>query len=252
MADYKVHFPFLDSTTSPPIQVLEAAGVRYCVVGDLVIIALGGPLVLSDIYLAVADDQLELARHSLASHGFDELPQTHQRFFTTATKESPTGWPGYRFLPHEVGAHDGPDRYWATSTIIIPATMIDAVAERHGKEGLNNQISSYFKIQYAYLLSLLRDDVLTRLPVEDQFFIDLFDKVILYSVKKKVCYFRQQIRAGLITPEMARTLVPRKDLEIAAIKAKYRKPGQEAKGGKPSFRFPFDSSNVPQLQAPKG
>jgi hypothetical protein len=124
MADYEVQFPRLDSTVSPPVQVLEAAGVRYCVVGDLVIIVLGGPLVLSDIYLAVADDELELARSALASHGFDEWPQTHRRFFdSSSTKESPTGWPGYRFLPHEAGPDEGPDRYWATSTIIIPATF---------------------------------------------------------------------------------------------------------------------------------
>ena len=120
MADYKVVFTRLDSTISPPAQVLEAAGVRYCVVGDLVVMALGRPLVLTDMYFAVADDQLELARSALASHGFDELTQTHLRFFSDATKESSTGWPGYRFLPHEA---DRPDRYWATSTIIIPATF---------------------------------------------------------------------------------------------------------------------------------
>ncbi|KAM5463355.1 hypothetical protein MauCBS54593_007562 [Microsporum audouinii] len=272
MADYEVHFPHLDFIISPPVQALEAAGVRYCVVGDLVIMALGGPLLLSDMYLVVADDELELARSALTSHGFDELPQTHQRFFfSSATKESPTGWPGYRFLPHEVGPDDGPDRYWATSTIIMPASfwhldlspeswttttflvpdtayrfpcrlaylraMIDVIAERHGVEELNSQITSYFKIQYSYLSVL--GDVLACLPVEDQFFVDLFRKVILNSAKKKVCYFRQQIRAGLITPEKARTLVPRKDLEIAAIKAKYSKPGQNANGGKPAVRFLF-------------
>jgi hypothetical protein len=130
--------------------------------------------------------------------------------------------------------------------------IIDAVAERHGNEGLNGQITSYFKIQYSYLLSVLRDDVLACLPVEDQFFVDLFDKVILYSARKKVCYFRQQIRAGLTTPETAKTLVPRNDLEIATIKAKYRKPGQDANGGKPALKFPLDSSNIPQRQATNG
>lgn len=115
--------------------------------------------------------------------------------------------------------------------------MIDVIAERHGVEELNSQITSYFKIQYSYLSVL--GDVLACLPVEDQFFVDLFGKVILNSAKKKVCYFRQQIRAGLITPEKARTLVPRKDLEVAAIKAKYSKLGQNANGGKPAVRFLF-------------
>lgn len=130
--------------------------------------------------------------------------------------------------------------------------MIDAVAERHGDEGLNGEITCYFKIQYSYLLSVLLDDVLACLPVEDRFFVDLFGKVILYSAKKKVCYLRQQIRAGLTTPETAKTLVPRKYLEIAALKAKHRKPGQEANGGKPALRFPLDSSNIPQHQAAYG
>jgi hypothetical protein len=102
------------------MQILEAAGVRYCVVEDLVVMAHGGPLVLTDMYFAVADDQLELARTALASHGFDELPQRHLRFFSNATKESSTGWPGYRFYPHKA---DRPDSYWDTSTIIIPATF---------------------------------------------------------------------------------------------------------------------------------
>jgi hypothetical protein len=120
MADYNVNFTRLQSYISPPTQILEAAGVRYCVVGDLVVIALGGPLVLTDMYFAVADDQLELARSALASHGFEELPQRHRWFFSPATKESSTGWPGYRFLPHD---SDRPDYYWDASTIIIPATF---------------------------------------------------------------------------------------------------------------------------------
>ncbi|KAJ6180830.1 hypothetical protein N7519_011291 [Penicillium mononematosum] len=281
MGDYNVRFTRLQPTISPPMQVLEAAGVRYCVVGDLVVMALGGPLLLTDMYFAVADDQLELARTALASHGFDELPQTHLRFFSDATKESSTGWPGYRFVPHEADPDDGPDRYWATSTIIIPATfwhldlspesfttttflvpdtgyrfpfklvylraIIDAVAQRHADEELNGQISSYFLIQYAYLLGLLRD-VLACLPDEDQFFIDFFDRVILYNTRKKVCYLRQQIRDGLITYETARDLLPKSFLKLEALKAKYRKLGYGPKGGKPSIRFPPDSSNVPQRQ----
>ncbi|OQE30698.1 hypothetical protein PENFLA_c002G05720 [Penicillium flavigenum] len=281
MADYKVRFPRLESTISPPVQILEAAGVRYCVVGDLVVMALGGPLLLTDMYFAVANDQLELARSALASHGFDELPQTRLRFFSDATKESSTGWPGYRFVPHEADPDDGPDRYWATSTIIIPATfwhldlspesfttttflvpdtgyrfpfklvylraMIDAVAQRHADEGLNSQISSYFKIQYAYLRGLLRD-VLACLPDEDRFFIEFFDRVILYSTRKKVCNLRQQIRDGLITPETAKDLLPKNYLKLEALKAKYRKLGYGPKGGKPSIRFPPDSCNVPQRQ----
>jgi hypothetical protein len=34
MADYNVNFTRLQSYISPPTQILEAAGVRYCVVGE--------------------------------------------------------------------------------------------------------------------------------------------------------------------------------------------------------------------------
>ncbi|KAK2750068.1 hypothetical protein FQN57_004560 [Myotisia sp. PD_48] len=277
MADYEVSFPSTDPTLSQPLEVLATAGVRYCVVGDLVIMALGGPLLLSDIYLAVADDQLELARSALASQGFDEWPQTHKRFFCAfTTKESATGWPGYRFLPQEVGPNDGPDRYYATSTILIPASfwyldlspeswttttflvpgtvyrfpprlvylraLIDALTERVGDDDLNGPITGYFNIQYSYTLNHFTADTLSHLPVEDQFFVDLYTKVPVVTIRKKLGYLRKQIRAGILTPEKAYTLVPyQKHLEVAALRKQRRKPG---KGGKPSLRFPLESNNV--------
>ncbi|EEP79889.1 predicted protein [Uncinocarpus reesii 1704] len=194
--------------------------------------ALGGPLVLSDIYLAVADEQLELARSALASHGLMSGPRHTSGSLTVQ--------------PRKVRQDGLAIGFYLTKpdlTMVLTA-IIDALAERHGDEELNGQITCYFKIQYSYLLSVLHDDVLSCLPVEDQFFIDLFDKVIFYSARKKVCYFRQQIRAGLTTVETARTLVPRKDLEIAAIKAKYHKPGQTTNRGKPSVRIFFNTTNI--------
>lgn len=112
MDDYKL--PLTKSDLRPE-EILETAGVRHCIVGDLIILALGYPLVPCDFQLAIADEQLETARLALALGGYQEVPQTHERFFAeSATKESKTGWPGYRFLPNDAGE-------WTTSTIIMPA-----------------------------------------------------------------------------------------------------------------------------------
>lgn len=99
--------------------------------------------------------------------------------------------------------------------------VIDIVADRYSAEGLNYTITSYFEGHYVLLLGFV-NDIIADLPTEDQFFVDLFRKVILRSVRQKVCYQRQQIRAGAITPEAARALIPRKDLKLATLKQKYR------------------------------
>ncbi|EGC45924.1 predicted protein [Histoplasma capsulatum var. duboisii H88] len=52
--------------------------------------------------------------------------------------------------------------------------------------------------------------------------LDLFEKVMVPSVRKKVCYQRRQIRASVLTPGAARALIPRFDLRLAAVKEKYR------------------------------
>ncbi|EEH03717.1 conserved hypothetical protein [Histoplasma capsulatum G186AR] len=232
-----------------PGEILDNAGVRHCIVGDLIVVAVGYPLVPFDFQFAIADEQLETARSALASGGYQEVPQTHQRFFDrTATNESTTGWPGYRFLPND--ADD-----WTTSIIIVPAkfwhldlsrdawsrdtflfpnspcrfprrlvyfrAIIDIVADRYSAKGLNTTITDYFECHYVYLLSFVKD-IIAYLPDEDQFFVELFRRVIMRHVRQKVCFQRQQIRAGIVTPEEARALIPRPDLKLAAIKQKYR------------------------------
>ncbi|EEH10958.1 predicted protein [Histoplasma capsulatum G186AR] len=52
--------------------------------------------------------------------------------------------------------------------------------------------------------------------------LGLFEKVMVPSVRKKVYYQRQQIRAGVVTPEEAGALIPRFDLRLAAVKEEYR------------------------------
>lgn len=99
-------------------EILDAASVRHCLVGDLVARALGFPLIPSSAHLAIADEQLENARSTLVASGdYQELPQTLEGFFDKrATKEGTTGWPGYRFLPEDA-------EEWTTSTIIMPASF---------------------------------------------------------------------------------------------------------------------------------
>ncbi|PGH28062.1 hypothetical protein AJ80_00318 [Polytolypa hystricis UAMH7299] len=137
-------------------EILDAAGVRHCLVGDLVVRTLGFPLIPSSVHLVIADEQLENARSILvASRDYQEFPQTLEAFFDKcATKESTTG----------------------------------------NLKG-----------------------VIANLPSEDQFFLDLFYKVPLRSTRKRVCDQRRRIGAGFITPETARALIPRKDLQLEAI-----------------------------------
>ncbi|EEQ87047.2 uncharacterized protein BDCG_02167 [Blastomyces dermatitidis ER-3] len=99
---------------------------------------------------------------------------------------------------------------------IYMLAIIDIVADRYSAKGLNYTITSYFGCHYVYLLSFVKD-IIAYLPSEDQFFIELFLKVIMRPVRQKVCYQRQQIRAGIVTPEEAGALIPRRDLKLAAI-----------------------------------
>lgn len=98
-------------------KILEAARVRHCVVGDLIIVALSQPVVPRDVLFAVADEQIDAARSALASHGYEELPQTRAGLFDNrATKESQTGWPGYLFIPKNASPS-------TTGTLIMSATF---------------------------------------------------------------------------------------------------------------------------------
>lgn len=121
------------------------------------------------------------------------------------------------------------------------SALIDVIIERFGQSGINRPITGYFDIQYSYLLGVIPKDLISHLPIEDQFFIDLFDKVLLPSARKKVCHQRQQIRAGLISNEAARESIPRKDLGLAALKKKYR--DAEAKDTSPE-NMNTDPSNL--------
>ena len=121
MADYRAPFRLQDTMLWPELhaaEILEESGLKYCIVGDVVVKILGFPLVISDLYLAVQDEQLKAARSFLIMHNFNEVPQTHERFFDKkATKESQIGWPGHRLVnieahPQRAGVMLVPATYW--------------------------------------------------------------------------------------------------------------------------------------------
>ena len=99
--------------------------------------------------------------------------------------------------------------------------LIDLVIDRFDARGLNSRITSYFKYHLVCIVSDLKD-IIPDLPEEYQFFLELFYKVIPRSAKRMVCEQKGRIGAGLISSEEARALIPRKDLQVEAIKAKYR------------------------------
>ena len=68
------------------------------------------------------------------------------------------------------------------------STLIDIIIERFGQGGINRSITGYFDIQYSYLLDVISKDLISHLSIEDQFFINLFDKVMLLSARRKVCH----------------------------------------------------------------
>ncbi|PGG96414.1 hypothetical protein AJ79_09609 [Helicocarpus griseus UAMH5409] len=252
MADFTASRPLQNSSLWALFQVsecLENHRIKHCIVGDAIIALLGYPLVVSDLYLAVADEQLEDAHTVVRQQNFKDACG-HACFVDKDATDSPAGWPGYRLVkdsekPENTGVVLVPSGFWhldlsvpslLANTFLHPTTscrfpkrlfyiqgLIDVVIERFLSSGVNVPMYGYFELQYTYMLGLLSHDILLRLPPEDQFFIDLFHKVLTPSARKKVCLQRQQIRNGLISVDGARQLIPRKDLALAAIQRRYHK-----------------------------
>jgi hypothetical protein len=61
-------------------EILERYGYRTCVVGDLASVVYGSDVVVSDVYIAVADDALQSALGKLLEHGYSEEAQSKLRF----------------------------------------------------------------------------------------------------------------------------------------------------------------------------
>jgi hypothetical protein len=97
-------------------EILEEDGYRTCIVGDMASVAYGSDVVVSDLYIAVADSELQSALKILLERGYLEEPQTKLRFMGSTSKESNSGWPGYR-LRHQ------PRRRDTVGVLLMPATF---------------------------------------------------------------------------------------------------------------------------------
>jgi hypothetical protein len=97
-------------------EILEEDGYRTCIVGDVASVLYGSDVVVSDLYIAVADNELQSALKTLLERGFLEEPQKKLRFMGSTPKESNPGWPGYRLRP-QAGRGD------AVGVLLMPATL---------------------------------------------------------------------------------------------------------------------------------
>jgi hypothetical protein len=97
-------------------EILEEDGYRTCFVGDVASVVYGSDVVISDLYIAIADNELQSAFKTLLERGFVEEPQTKHQFTGSTPKESNPGWPGYR-LRRE------PRRRDTVGILLIPATL---------------------------------------------------------------------------------------------------------------------------------
>jgi hypothetical protein len=57
-------------------EILEEDGYRTCIVGDVASVMYASDVVVSDLYIAVADNELQYALKTLLERGFLEEPQT--------------------------------------------------------------------------------------------------------------------------------------------------------------------------------
>ena len=97
-------------------EILEEDGYRTCIVGDVASVVYGSDVVVSDLYIAVADNELQSALKTLLERGFLEEPQTKLGFMGSTLKESNSGWPGYRLRP-QLRRRD------AVGVLLMPATF---------------------------------------------------------------------------------------------------------------------------------
>ncbi|KAI9868622.1 MAG: hypothetical protein M1813_004472 [Trichoglossum hirsutum] len=230
-------------------EILEQHGYRACIVGDVTSVVYGSDVVISDIYIAIADEQLQSALETLLGHGFLEEPQTDLRFTSTAPmKDSSSGWPGHRLrrqqpkqntkgillIPATLWHLDLGESRFSSDTLLYPRSMcrlprlepylnalICTLVERVPDHQLNPSLTHYIQAQYAVMLTLLPAHHRPRLPIENQFFIDFFRRMILPRSKVRFFSLWQEIRDGSLSTSDAVAKLPRKDMAIAEMEAKH-------------------------------
>jgi hypothetical protein len=95
--------------------------------------------------------------------------------------------------------------------------LIRTLVERIPDEELNHDLTHYIQYQYAKMLTLLPDHRRPKLPIENQFFIKFFYKMLLPRSKIKFFSLWRMIRDGSLSIDEAITLLPKRDMRIAEM-----------------------------------
>lgn len=229
-------------------EILERHGYRTCVVGDLVSVVYGSDVVVSDVYIAVADGALRSALEKLLEHGYSEEAQSNLRFTSnTPAKDSSSGWPGYRLrrpspkavatgillIPSSLWHLDVNESSFLSDTLLFPRSMcrfprlepylnalIYTIVQRLTDSSLNHNLTLYILSQYSTILVLLPSERLSQLPTESQFFVQFFHKMLLPRSKIKFFSLWRRVRDGSLSVSDAIASLPRQDMRIAEMKAR--------------------------------
>lgn len=236
-------------------NLLEAESIRHCMVGDIALYAIGADTVIGHTMVVVADDQLAAAGALVLATGLvDEAPCTY--FDHSSRGEALPGF-GYAVKDTEPKATSGdilimPASFWhfdlepnnyAHNTVLIPDPRCRLPNKVHFAHALIHTIADKTIRREALLMAYLKSTLFTYmyflprsfvglLPPEDQMFLDLIDKVMLPSARRKVSIEWAKIRRGETTVDEARTRIPRKDLEFAKFKAEYQAKVKAAEASK--------------------
>jgi hypothetical protein len=83
---------------------------------------------------------------------------------------------------------------------------------------LNHDLTLYIQYQFAMMLTLLPNHRRSQLPIENQFFIQFFWKMLLPQSKIKFFSLWRMMRDGSLGIDEAITLLPQRDMRIAEMK----------------------------------
>ncbi|KAE8384576.1 hypothetical protein BDV23DRAFT_166569 [Aspergillus alliaceus] len=235
MVDFEAKKPLQESSAWYLFHLsecLEDRLIKHCIAGDAILTTLGHPLVICQLYLVVADEQLEDALAVMLQQGLEQS-QGPAVYVERDATVAPLGWPGYTlkrprasFLAPEVSLV--PSSFWhmdlseaslLKNTFLHPTTrcrfptrlfyidaLINAIIESTLKPGHNTRIHGYLEMQYLYLvdwLSAFSPDTLLKLPPGNRFFVDLYGTPLPPATRRRVCLNRQRIQLGLLTVEDA-------------------------------------------------
>src|SRR5271156_1235280 len=104
--------------------------------------------------------------------------------------------------------------------MVISLALIRTLVERMPDKELNHDLTLYIRYQYAKMLTLLPDHRRSKLPINNQFFIQFFSKMLLPQSKIKFFSLWRMIRDRSLGIDEAITLLPRRDMRIAEMKHK--------------------------------